>query len=169
MTAPFVQLKPIPAADLPALAQGLVPESLGAHVIPDGLPPPSVARRIQQLLAAGQPAYWVGMCYIFDADGCCIGGCGFKHAPTQREVEVGYGLAETRRGQGYASAALRELLLMAAGTREIDSVIAHISSDNLASARLAKRHGFVAGDTVLEDGEWVVRWRRVLTPEDARR
>lgn len=167
--APVVQLEPIPASDLPALAQGLVPQRLGGRAIADGLPPPAVARRILQLLAAGEPPYWVGMCYIFDAEGCCIGGCGFKHAPIEREVEVGYGLAASQRGRGYASAALAQLLLMTAATNEVDAVIAHISSDNQASARLAHRHGFLRGGTVIDDGEWVVRWRRVLTPEDGLR
>src|SRR3954447_6109802 len=116
--SPEVRLVPIPAADLPALERGLVPASVSASAIADGLPPPHVAARVRQRLAAGKPAFWVGMFYIFADDGRCVGGCGFKDLPRAREVEIGYGLAESRRGHGYASAALQQLLRMAASTGE---------------------------------------------------
>jgi RimJ/RimL family protein N-acetyltransferase len=107
------------------------------------------------------------MYYVFDADGCCVGGCGFKDVPHAREVEVGYGMATARRGQGYASAALQRLVRIAAASRELDAIVAHIAPDNIASQHVAARAGFVAGESILDEGEWVVRWRRVLTSADA--
>jgi RimJ/RimL family protein N-acetyltransferase len=115
-------------------------------------------------LAAGQPAFWVGMFYIFAEDAeddneRCVGGCGFKGVPRAREVEIGYGLAPSQRGRGYASAALAELLRMATNLREVDTVVLLIASDNTASEKLAQRAGFTRGDSVVdEDGDLTVRW-----------
>ena len=134
-----VRLVAIPAADLPALERGLVPQHLTGRSLADGLPPAHIASRIRGYLEAGKPAYWVCMCYILDADGCCIGGCGFKDVPEAREAEVGYGLAEARRGQGYASAALSKLVAMAEASGELDALVAYISPDNRASIRVAAR------------------------------
>lgn len=164
-----VRLVPIPAEDLPALEQGLVPRALTGRALADGLPPAHVASRIRRYLEAGKPAYWVGMCYILDADGCCIGGCGFKDVPREREVEVGYGLSQERRGQGYASAALSQLVAMAVTGGEVDALLAYISPDNAASFRLATRAGFVKGERVLHEDEWQDRYRLALrSADDAR-
>jgi RimJ/RimL family protein N-acetyltransferase len=145
--------------DLPALEQGFVPPRLNGRALADGMPPPHVAARIRRLLDAGKPAHWVSMCYIVDADGCCIGGCGFKDVPQGREVEVGYGLAAARRGQGYASAALAQLVARAEASGELDALVAHIAADNAPSIGVATRAGFVAGDSVLCEGEREVRYR----------
>jgi|GEM_PF-1868796 len=157
-----VRLVPIPAEDLPALERGLVPQRLTGRALASGLPPADVASRIRRYLEAGKPAYWVGMCYILDADGCCIGGCGFKDVPREREVEVGYGLAEERRGQGYASAALSKLVAMAEASGELDALLAYISPNNAASIRVATRAGFVKGERVLHEEEWQDRYRLAL-------
>lgn len=154
-----VQLVPIPAEDLPELVQGRVPQRLTGRALADALPPPHVASRIRSHLDAGKPARWVSAFYIVDADGCCIGGCGFKDIPRNREVEVGYGLAAARRGLGYASAALSALVGLARVSGELDTLVAHISNDNAASARLATRAGFIPGERALDEGEWIVRYR----------
>lgn len=156
---PRVRLVPIPASDLPALVQGTVPASVSLSAAAGGLPPPHVAARVMQRLAAGKPAFWVGMFYVFADDGCCVGACGFKDVPRTREVEIGYGIAPSRRGRGYASAALAELLRMAAESREVDTVLLLIASDNSASEKVAQRAGFTRGDSALdEDGDLTVRW-----------
>ena len=164
--SPVVRLIAIPAEDLPELERGAVPASLVGRALTDGLPPPHVARRIRSYLAAGKPARWVGMCYILDADGCCIGGCGFKDVPCAREVEVGIGLAEARRGQGYASAALAQVVELARRSDELDAVVAFISSDNSASIRMATRAGFVHAGRVLHEDEWQERYTLCLRAED---
>ena len=44
------------------------------------------------------------------ADGKAIGGIGFKGQPEDGRIEVGYGLAPSARGNGYAAEALAALL-----------------------------------------------------------
>ena len=165
-SAVIVRLVPIPADDLPALERGLVPPHLTGRALADGLPPPHVARRIRTYLEASKPAFWVSMCYILDADGCCIGGCGFKDVPREREVEVGYGLAESCRGKGYASAALVQLVQMAKAIDELDALVAYIAPENTASMRVATRAGFVKGERVLHEDEWQLRYRLALKSAD---
>jgi [ribosomal protein S5]-alanine N-acetyltransferase len=159
---PVIRLVPIPAAHLSAMARGEVPAELLPNVLADGLPPPHVAQRVLGHLAAGKSTVWVSMYYVLDADGCCVAGCGFKDIPRERQVEVGYGVATARRGRGYASAALLELLRIAAASGEVDVVNANIAPENAASMKVARRAGFVPGETVFEDTERLVVWRRTL-------
>ena len=74
-------------------------------------------------------------------DGQVIGGIGFKGAPTAGIVEVGYGLAPSARGHGYAAEALRALLVIA-GTHGVRRVRADTLPDNLASRRTLENAGF---------------------------
>jgi RimJ/RimL family protein N-acetyltransferase len=75
------------------------------------------------------------------ADGVTIGGIGFKGAPADGAVEVGYGLAPSGRGHGYAAEALRAFCGLAArlGVR---LVRADTELDNVASQRTLERAGF---------------------------
>lgn len=159
-----VTLTPVPAADLPALAEGLAPPSLDGRFVEGAPIPPHVAARVLGQLAAGKPMHWVGKFYIIDGDGRCIGACGFRHVPHGREVELGYHLAPASHGRGHAAAALRRLLDIAAASGEVDTVLAQIRPDNAASSRLAQRAGFVAGATAVDEGEHVVQWRLRLAP-----
>ena len=158
-----MRLQMVPLGDLGALEQGLVPPSLAGRSVDGALMPPHVASRIRRHLADAKPAHWVSTYYILDADGWCVGGCGFKDSPSEREVEVGYAVAASRRQRGYAGAALRGLLRTAADSGEVDTVQALIAPGNVPSARLAARAGFMAVELVIDaDGEVVVRWRCTL-------
>ena len=75
------------------------------------------------------------------ADGRAIGGAGFKSQPDRGCVEIGYGLAPSARGHGYATEALVALLAMAAG-HGLTRVIADTTPDNIASQRTLSRAGF---------------------------
>ncbi|MBJ7610541.1 MAG: GNAT family N-acetyltransferase [Candidatus Dormibacteraeota bacterium] len=75
------------------------------------------------------------------ADGQAVGGIGFKGQPDGGCVEIGYGLAPSARGHGYAAEALDALLAMAA-ERGLSRVIADTTPDNIASQRTLIRAGF---------------------------
>jgi RimJ/RimL family protein N-acetyltransferase len=75
------------------------------------------------------------------ADGKAIGGIGFKGQPDGGCVEVGYGLAPSARGHGYAAEALVALLNVAAD-HGLSRVVADTTRDNLASQRTLERAGF---------------------------
>jgi len=75
------------------------------------------------------------------SDGRAIGGIGFKGQPAGGCVEIGYGLAASARGHGYAAEAVVALLAVAADLG-LSRVIAETTLDNIASQRTLTRAGF---------------------------
>jgi len=75
------------------------------------------------------------------ADGRAIGGLGFKGQPHGGCVEIGYGLAPSARGHGFAAEAVIALLTVAADYG-LSRVIADTTLDNIASQRTLIRAGF---------------------------
>jgi RimJ/RimL family protein N-acetyltransferase len=75
------------------------------------------------------------------ADGLAIGGGGFKGHPHGDCVEIGYGLAPSARGNGYAAEAVVALLDIAADNG-VSRVLAGTVLDNGASQRSLTRAGF---------------------------
>jgi RimJ/RimL family protein N-acetyltransferase len=75
------------------------------------------------------------------ADGRAVGGIGFKGQPAGSCVEIGYGLAPSARGNGYAAEAVVALLALAAD-HGVSKVIADTALDNIASQRTLLRAGF---------------------------
>jgi RimJ/RimL family protein N-acetyltransferase len=89
------------------------------------------------------------------ADGRAIGGVGFKGRPDGGQVEIGYGLAPSARGHGYAAEAVIALVGIAA-EHGLTAVLADTEIDNIASQRTLERAGF---RLVRSDGElhWIRR------------
>jgi RimJ/RimL family protein N-acetyltransferase len=116
-----------------------------------GLTPPEVLAIVRQL-----PANWLVV-----ARGELVGIIGLKTDSSQ-EVEIGYGIASSREGRGFASAALAALLPVLQA-RAVRLVTAETSVDNPASQRVLERNGFVrwAERTDDEDGP-LYCWRRPL-------
>jgi RimJ/RimL family protein N-acetyltransferase len=75
------------------------------------------------------------------SDGRAIGGIGFKGQPDDGCVEIGYGLASSARGHGYAAEAVAALLTVAAD-HGLSRVIADTTLENIASQRTLIRAGF---------------------------
>jgi RimJ/RimL family protein N-acetyltransferase len=75
------------------------------------------------------------------ADGRAVGGIGFKGRPDGGCVEIGYGLAPSARGHGYAAEAAVALLAIAAD-RGLSKVTADTAVDNIASQQSLIRAGF---------------------------
>jgi len=74
-------------------------------------------------------------------DGRAVGGIGFKGQPDGGCVEIGYGLAPSARGHGYAAEAVGAVLRVAAD-HGLSKVIADTTLDNIASQRTLIRAGF---------------------------
>ena len=85
------------------------------------------------------------------SDGAVIGAAGFLGKPDETgAVRVGYGLAESARGHGYATEALKALLGWARGQDGLTCVLADTTRTNVASQRVMERAGM---HRVGEDGE----------------
>ena len=74
-------------------------------------------------------------------DGLAVGGVGFKGPPDGGVVEIGYGLAPSARGHGYASEALAMLMQVSAGLG-VTTIRADTDLDNVASQRTLEHSGF---------------------------
>ena len=152
-----IELIPLDLPNLRRLA-AFVPVDLQA---PEGaLPPSHVAARSLSQLDAGVLANWcVPFLIVTKESGGILGGCGFKGEPSNGRVEIGYGVANSARCRGIATAAVVQLLDLAASSDLVRHVDAHILPDNIASSKVVSRLGFSRGDTIIDpDGELVVHW-----------
>ncbi len=89
-----------------------------------------------------------------------VGWGGFKGPPAGGTVELGYEIAEDRRGRGLATAALRAMLAEAFADERVTAVIAHTLPERNASNHVLRKVGFRYAGEALEDGEVV--WRFLL-------
>jgi len=112
-----------------------------------------VARRVHAVHQAGA--------WLIVAGDEVVGLCGFK-APTDGEgaIEIGYGIAESRRRRGFATAALAAMLIEIARDSKVRMVTAETAVASVGSQRVLEANGFVRTGTRLdpEDGE-VIGWR----------
>lgn len=89
------------------------------------------------------------------SDGLAVGGIGFMGRPdAHATVEIGYGLAPSARGSGYAAEALIALVKFASD-QHVSLIRADTDLDNVASWRTLERAGFtrVATDAQLHHYE----------------
>jgi RimJ/RimL family protein N-acetyltransferase len=85
-------------------------------------------------------------------DGAFLGWCGLSRwNPTYRSAAIGYVLAATAWGQGYATEAARAVLGWAFARLDLNRVQAETDTRNIASARVLEKLGFVREGTLRED------------------
>jgi [ribosomal protein S5]-alanine N-acetyltransferase len=97
--------------------------------------------------------------WLIVVDGLASGTVGFKGEPVDNRLEVGYGVVPSRRGQGVASAALKQLLTMLDG-RDL-TIRAETATWNVASQIVLRRLGFleIARRADSNDDELII-WER---------
>ena len=157
----LIKFEQIDSRNIERLARS-EPVDFGAMVIPDeALPPPHVATRVLKYLSAGMPAFWcVPFLMLTETRDRILGGCGFKTAPVNGRVEIGYGVAASERGQGIASAGVTNLMQLARSSGEVRELVANILPENLASAKVVSRLGFELQSQIIEEdgvlhNQWV--------------
>ncbi|UQA97609.1 GNAT family N-acetyltransferase [Streptomyces halobius] len=113
----------------------------------DGAPPPATsdgARIAARAAAAGLYRPGWGVFVLTDATtGTALGSIGFHGPPDGAGwVEIGYDLAPSARGAGWATDATRLLAGWAAARPEVGTVCALTEPENLPSQRVLERAGF---------------------------
>ncbi|MEO7505553.1 MAG: GNAT family protein [Sphingomicrobium sp.] len=79
-----------------------------------------------------------------------------------REAEIGYGVAPSRWGEGWATRAVTALLPILT-ERGLAAVLASTSVDNPDSQRVLERNGFAQAGTRIDDEDGpLILWRRAL-------
>ena len=156
----LLRLVPVPVEDLVVLALSQTPMKLSLRSLEDSMPPRFVAERSLDHLRIGKPDFWCVPFYMLRIpDEVLIGSCGFKDVPKSGRIEIGYGVSPKARNQGFATAAVAELLRIALSTDEVFQVLAQVNPDNVASIRVVQRLGFLPNGRQLDhDGEMLVQW-----------
>ncbi len=156
-----LELIPSPLEWFADIAAGRVVVSSELTIAEGALPPIHVARRVLGLLADGCPKLWaVPFNIVLVAERLVVGGCGFKGLPVAGVVEIGYGIAEAYHRRGFAQFAVREMLQLAQDASIVSEIEARIAPDNVASASLVRRAGFICGARIVDaDGAQVDVWR----------
>ncbi len=93
-----------------------------------------------------------------------VGWGGFKGVPEGGVVEIGYEIAESRRGRGLATAAARAMIAEAFADEQVTRVVAHTLPERNASNRVLEKVGFSHDGDACEDGELVWRYALVRPP-----
>lgn len=93
--------------------------------------------------APGELRFGFGMYFLVRrSDGLVIGDVGFHGPPRDGITEIGFGLAESARGQGYATEAAAGLARWALAQPGVSRVVARTSADNPGSQGVLTRAGF---------------------------
>ncbi len=104
---------------------------------------------VQACEAVGDPQPFGGYEIRRASDGQAIGGIGFHGGPDENgAVEIGYGLAESARGQGYAREAVRRMVELAR-EQGVTKFLGNTDLDNLPSQRVM----LAAGLTLVNEDE----------------
>ena len=102
---------------------------------------------------------WGAYAIVRTEDGRALGGVGFHGPPSDGVVEIGYDLADSVRGHGYATEAALALCGYALEQPGVELVVAHTEPANTASQAVVDRVGFVR-DGEGEDGLYRFTLRR---------
>ncbi len=132
--------------------------ALGHDVAPGWATFRAALRPTRDAMASKPPDFaWGTRFFVTDDPTELVGWGGFKGAPADGVVEVGYEIAETHWGRGYATAVTELMVAEAFAAPDVTSVIAHTLAEPNASTRVLEKAGFVFDQPVQEDGNTV--WR----------
>ena len=95
---------------------------------------------------------WYAMWMIEKSDGTHIGDLCFKGIEAGRNPEIGYGILEEYRGQGFATEAVELALKWAFRHSMVKAVEAEADPDNAASQRVLMKCGFRQNGEIGEEG-----------------
>ena len=95
---------------------------------------------------------WYAMWMIQRLDGTPVGDLCFKGLGADGMTEIGYGILEEFRGQGYAAEAVDAAAAWALGQPSVSRVEAETEPDNRASQRVLEKCGFRPSGVMGEEG-----------------
>ena len=134
----------------------------GLTLPPGGVDDEKTLHIVRQMNAALLRAHDRGA-WMIVRRGEVVGLCGYIRPPVAGEVEIGFGIAASRRNQGCARAAVAAMLEAASADPLVSAVIARTAVNNPASQRVLERNAFtpVGADHDASDGELIL-WRRTV-------
>lgn len=138
-----------------------VPESR-LTLPPGGVDDPIVLEIIRRMLHSLDAANVRGSWMIVEEDEV-VGLCGYRRAPREGRVEIGYGIAASRRQRGYATGAVAAMIQVSQSDPRMQELVAETGVENTPSSQVLIKNGFEQTGTRHdpEDGE-VFTWRKNL-------
>lgn len=111
-----------------------------------------VAANVRQTFA---PASWL----IVDG-GEVVGLCSVTRPPSHGVIDIGYGIAPSRQGRGFAGHAVSDIVAWARQVPDVVALTAETSPGNEPSQRVLARNGFVqVGERVDDEDGPLMCWR----------
>ncbi|WP_261165062.1 GNAT family N-acetyltransferase [Microbacterium sp. Marseille-Q6965] len=138
--------------------------------IPDGWPefPEAIPHTRAAIHDDPANAEWWMYFFVDERSGDLVGSGGFAGPPTDGVAEVGYEIAPRFRRQGYASAALAELIALAESSPRVNRLAAHTLLSDERSPGVLQANGFRRTGIVHADGQDVAAWARDVPPPTTR-
>lgn len=114
-----------------------------------------------QLQTATEPDLWkIGLAIVHKIDNLMIGMCGFAAPPdSDGVVEIGYGIAPSYQGKGYASEAAQALVDFASRDPRVRMIRAHTLMQTSASSRVLEKCGFKKTGEMVDPENNLPVWR----------
>lgn len=143
--------------DFAALIAGRAPRALA---LPDT--PIEAVEVLQMLahLAARVRATFSPAAWLIVESGEIVGLCSVVRTPADGVIEIGYGIAPSRRGRGCAGRAVADLVAWARQTPGITALTADTAPENRASHQVLARNGFVQiGERIDPEDGRLICWR----------
>jgi RimJ/RimL family protein N-acetyltransferase len=131
----------------------------GLGLPPGGVEDPVVLPIVRRMMARLREVGCRGS-FLMVQDDEVVGTCGYKWPPKDRIVEIGYGVAASRRRLGHATRSLAALLDWARRDPAVEVVTAETAVGSHASHRVVAANGFaqIASRYDQEDGDLFL-WR----------
>ena len=142
--------------DFAALIAGLAPDGLD---LPGGpIESPEVLGMLRELAQGIRPAFSPASWFIIDGSEI-VGLCSLVKPPAGSAIDIGYGVAASRRARGFASAGVAAILAWARQDERVAVVRAECGADNPASRKVLERNGFTqVGQRIDPDDGPVICW-----------
>ena len=147
--------------DFSALLMGVPPQALR---MPEDLISSKDVFGMLRRLAVRVRADFVPAAWMFVEMDEVVGMCSIKALPAPGVIEIGYGVAASRRNRGVATRGVAAVLDWAQADVRVSAVHAETSIRNVPSQRVLERNGFhkIGERTDDEDGD-LLCWRRPLS------
>lgn len=133
--------------------------------VPAGWPefPAAIPAALAFLEVFEEQAQWSMYFFVDPVTRTLAGSGGFKGAPLDGMVEIGYEVAPSWRGRGVATAAARALVTRARASGLVNVVAAQTLPEVTASGSVLRRLGFVrVGDSTDDDVGATWRWELTI-------
>ena len=151
-------IHPITSADLRALAEGH--SVSGIRRVDSPLATPEILAMLTGI-AAEIEKWFTPAAWLMIEDGEAVGLCSIKAVDPDGSIDIGYGVAPTRRKRGAATRAVADVVTWARTDPRVRHLTAETMPESGASPRILLANGFAqVGERIdVEDGR-VWCWRR---------